>query len=59
LNNRSLTEYAFGTSACGPTVPELRPTEDALCDFSLKDSSGHEIERRTQELYATDTGELG
>ncbi|MEU2250661.1 S8 family peptidase [Streptomyces sp. NPDC019224] len=59
LNNQSLTENTFGTSACGPTLPELRPTEDALCDFSLKDKSGHEIERRTQELYATDTGEIG
>ncbi|GGT64349.1 hypothetical protein GCM10010207_74470 [Streptomyces atratus] len=50
VDNDQLTELLFGAYACGPTAPPTEPTLDYTCDFTLRNQSGGEVERRLTPL---------
>lgn len=50
VGDELLTHDFAEIPACGPVASTTLPNLDYTCDFKLLDSSGHEIERRTQPL---------
>jgi hypothetical protein len=53
-HNDGLVETLFAATGCGATAPPTLPALGSTCDFTLRDQSGHEIERRTKHVLSVD-----